>query len=159
MMQAWLGNHQMYAAQTGNTLGDRMEQAFRHVFSAGTRRAVLVGSDLPDLPGKTFTLALSALDTHDAVIGPSSDGGYYLIGFAFQAFTAAVFHGIDWSTGSVYRATLDRLDATGLSFHQLPRWRDIDTFTDLLDLVEILKKHPDRAPETAAYLKQSGMME
>jgi rSAM/selenodomain-associated transferase 1 len=158
MMRAWLGDSQTYSAQTGNTLGDRMEQAFRHVYRAGTRRAVLLGSDLPDLPGKTFTLALSALDTHDAVIGPSSDGGYYLIGFTSRAFTARVFQEIRWSTDAVYQATLDRFAEGNLSIKQLPPWRDIDTLNDLLALIESLKKNPGRAPKTAAYLKQSGMM-
>jgi len=158
MMRAWLGDNQTYAVQTGNTLGERMEQAFRQVFAAGIRRAVLMGSDLPDLPGKTLTLAFSALNTHDAVIGPSSDGGYYLIGFTSQAFTAHVFQGIKWSTDEVYPATLDRFAEGHLSIEQLPPWQDIDTLNDLLTLIKSLKKNPGHSPETAAYLKQSGMM-
>jgi rSAM/selenodomain-associated transferase 1 len=159
MMRTWLGDHQTYAVQTGNTLGDRMAQAFQHVFSAGIRRAVLMGSDLPDLPGKSLTLALSALNTHDAVIGPTLDGGYYLIGFTSQAFTARVFQEIPWSTDAVYKATLDRFAEENRSREKLPSWRDIDTLNDLLILIESLKKNPGHAPKTAAYLKKSGMME
>jgi len=158
MIRTWLGNHQTYAAQTGNTLGERMEQAFQHVFNAGIRRTVLMGSDLPDLPGENLTRALSALDTHDAVIGPSADGGYYLIGFTSRAFTARVFQGIRWSTDTVYQATMERFAEENRSIYELSPWPDIDTMSDLLALMERLKETPSHAPETAAYLKQSGMM-
>jgi len=158
IMRSWLGDDPIYVPQNGDGLGERMGQAFQHVFHAGIHRAVLTGTDLPDLPGEMIAQALSALDDHEAVIGPSKDGGYYLIGFQSGAFTTAAFDGISWSSEAVFQATMNRLGHSGLSVHQLAEWRDIDTHDDLLDLIETLKKQPERAPETAAYLKNLGMM-
>ena len=158
IMRNWLGDDRIYVPQNGDGLGERMGQAFQHVFNAGMKRAILTGTDLPDLPGEMIAQALSALDDHEAVIGPSKDGGYYLIGFQSRAFIPAVFDSIPWSSEAVFQTTMNRLAHSGLSVHQIPEWRDIDTHDNLLDLIESLKKQPERAPETAAYLKHLGMM-
>ena len=77
----WLGNGYIYQPQQGKDLGERMARAFSHAFAHGHRAAVLIGSDLPDLPGDRIEAAFSALARSRAVIGPALDGGYYLIGF------------------------------------------------------------------------------
>ncbi|MDO9263109.1 MAG: TIGR04282 family arsenosugar biosynthesis glycosyltransferase [Desulfosalsimonadaceae bacterium] len=150
----WLGEERAYAPQTGDDLGERMKQAFQQVFSEGIKRAVLVGSDLPDLPAEIAADALTALNQNPAVIGPSKDGGYYLIGFRADAFTPTVFDGVPWSSGRVLQTTLERFAAAGLPVLKVPEWRDIDTPEDLTDLIASLKKHPENAPETFAYLRK-----
>ncbi|MFZ2634475.1 MAG: TIGR04282 family arsenosugar biosynthesis glycosyltransferase [Desulfosalsimonadaceae bacterium] len=155
-IKSWLGEERAYALQTGMDLGERMKQAFQQVFSAGIQRAVLVGSDLPDLPAEIVADALASLHNTPAVIGPSRDGGYYLIGFRADTFTPAVFDGVPWSSNRVLPTTLERFAAAGLPIRQIPEWRDIDTQEDLLDLLASLKKHPENAPETFAYLRKIG---
>ena len=155
-IKSWLGENRAYAPQTGGDLGERMKQAFQQVFSAGIEQAVLVGSDLPDLPGSFITEALAVLNNSPAVIGPSRDGGYYLIGFRANAFMPTVFNNVPWSSDRVLQTTLKRFAAAGLPIRQIPEWRDIDTQEDLLDLLASLKKHPENALETFAYLQKTG---
>ena len=87
---------------------------------------------LPDLPGAVFEAAFAALGHHQAVIGPTLDGGYYLIGFHPQTFLPAVFQTIPWGTTRVLAETLAVFRRHGLSVHQLPVWRDIDDLDDLI---------------------------
>ena len=91
--------------------------------------------DLPDLPGDFIALGLEALDTHDAVLGPSSDGGYYLIGFSKQTFLPEAFDNIAWGTGRVFAHTVKMLKRHHRRIHALPRWHDVDTLEDLKALV------------------------
>ena len=90
----WLGKHYSYVAQVGRDLGQRMKNAFIHSFDEGFEKVVLIGSDIPDLPGSFLHEALEALESSEAVIGPSNDGGYYLIGFSQEAFLPVAFDGI-----------------------------------------------------------------
>ena len=132
----WLGRERCYLAQRGSDVGARMEHAFREAFSRGWTRAVLIGSDIPDLPGHFLREALSSLDGNDVVIGPAEDGGYYLIGFRSDSFLPEVFTGVPWSTDEVCRMTLAALERAVRTVHQLPRWRDVDTVSDLRHLSE-----------------------
>lgn len=127
----WLGHGYDYTPQAGESVGERMENAFRQIFSEGTKKAVLIGSDIPDLPASILAEAFAALDESHAVIGPASDGGYYLIGFRNNTLLPAVFHGIQWSSESVFRSTMDVFEAHGCRTHILPIWNDIDTGNDL----------------------------
>jgi rSAM/selenodomain-associated transferase 1 len=111
-----------------------MKNAFIDVFDEGFSRVVIVGSDIPDLPGKFLSQAFAQLDSNDVVIGPSSDGGYYLIGFCRNSFLAEAFDDITWSTSAVLEQTLARLKSHGLTVHLLPKWHDVDTRADLDDL-------------------------
>ena len=135
-VSAWLGGQRTYKVQTGEDLGSRMEHAFRSAFRSGVKRAVLIGSDLPDLPAETFVRSIEALDRHDAVIGPAADGGYYLIGFRDDGFRPEVFRDIHWSTPAVFDETMAVFSRTGSRVHRLPQWRDVDTIGDLQDLYE-----------------------
>ena len=127
----WLGDEHTLFPQTGDDLGERMKNAFMTVFSQGLRSALLIGSDSPDLPGQIINEALISLKDHDVVVGPSYDGGYYLIGFKADTFLPQVFDGIIWSTPEVFKQTLDVLKKTNPRLHILPKWRDVDTFDDL----------------------------
>jgi glycosyltransferase A (GT-A) superfamily protein (DUF2064 family) len=89
----------------------------------------IVGTDAPGVSRTTASEALSALDTADVVIGPTDDGGYYLI--ALRAPRPGLFAGIEWSTPGVRGQTLARAAAAGLSVHELGQLRDVDTLEDL----------------------------
>ncbi len=127
----WLGRGYVYIPQAGNNLGERMENAFVRSFAEGIEKAILIGSDIPDLTNHIISEAFGSLDTHEAVIGPATDGGYYLIGFQRGTFLPEIFHGITWSTGSVFAETMKVLEEYGYGTHILPEWRDVDTLEDL----------------------------
>jgi rSAM/selenodomain-associated transferase 1 len=127
----WLGKDFVYAPQQGSDIGKRMENAFVQSFSMGFEKAVLIGSDIPDLPISIIDSAFSSLGKNDAVLGPASDGGYYLIGFKKSSFLPHVFHEIPWSTPSVFRETMEIFRLSRYRVHTLPQWNDVDTFDDL----------------------------
>jgi len=131
----WLGKDFSYMPQQGDDLGQRMQNGFINMFDKKYPRVIVIGSDSPDLPGEFIDEAFSSLRTHDVVIGPSFDGGYYLIGFRHDTFLPEAFDGICWSTETVFSETLTVLKNAGLRLHLLPRWKDIDTFNDLEDLI------------------------
>jgi rSAM/selenodomain-associated transferase 1 len=120
-------------AQAGEDLGARMALAFADVFAQGYRRVLVIGTDLPTLPGSAFGEALTLLDAHDLVLGPARDGGYYLIGLRKPA--PELFAGIPWSTDRVLALTQTKAAAAGLKTALLPVRRDVDTLDDLLALI------------------------
>lgn len=128
----WLGPSFSYVPQVGVDLGERLKASFEEAFEEYDR-VIVIGSDSPDLPLSFLQDALKALATHDVVIGPASDGGYYLIGFSRGGFDPSVFDDIDWSTERVFAQTRQRLRGR---VHVLPVWHDVDTLEDLKALVE-----------------------
>ena len=132
----WLGEKYCYIPQIGSDLGQRMKNAFRRTFSEGFNKVVVIGSDSPDLPAEYLELAFGALDTNNVVIGPSSDGGYYLIGFTKDKFLPEVFNRIRWSTEKVFEQTTNTLKNYKLKLYLLPLWHDVDTSADLDELIE-----------------------
>jgi rSAM/selenodomain-associated transferase 1 len=151
-IEQMLGDELDYQVQSGTHLGEKMANGFYAVFEKNYKRAVLVGSDIPNLPETLLIEAMTALSHHDAVIGPSYDGGYYLIGFQATTFTSDVFRGIAWSTDRVYAQTKRKLAARGLDTYILPQWRDVDTYEDLMDLKGALLGSKSSAQTTYAYL-------
>jgi rSAM/selenodomain-associated transferase 1 len=127
-IRTWLTG-ETCVAQEGADLGARMAAAFGHAFAAGASRAVLIGSDAPDLSRVHVATALAALADHDLVLGPSTDGGYYLIGL--QRPWPRLFEGMPWSTPAVLEQTLDRAREMRLYVHRLGVLSDIDTLSDL----------------------------
>jgi len=130
-LKDWLGDHYLYMSQGGENLGEKMKNSFVEAFSMSFKRVVLIGSDIPDLPLEFIEEAFTSLREKDGVIGPSFDGGYYLIGFKNETFSPRVFDGIHWSAGSVFEETLKVLKQEGLTVHTLQPLRDIDTVEDL----------------------------
>lgn len=122
--------------QRGNNIGARMHGAFLDVFAQGFERCVLTGSDSPDLPTVLVNDSFDKLDVADVVIGPSVDGGYYLIGCKRQSLRPSIFHDMRWSTTGVFTEAVKRLSESGLKFAQLPQWSDIDEFDDLRNFYE-----------------------
>lgn len=131
-VREWLGPTIHIQAQTGRSLGEKMSNAFSDVFATGVGRAVLIGSDFPDLDIGIIREAFTVLENKDIAIGPAEDGGYYLMGFQKEVFDGDVFTGIDWGTEHVYQQTMQRIKDAGLSSHVLPIWQDIDVYEDLV---------------------------
>ena len=123
--------HWELAPQSEGDLGQRMQRLLTDGLLAA-QRVVLIGADSPDLPVTIIDEAFAALTTHDLVLGPSADGGYYLIGVARRI--PPVFQGIDWSTPQVWSQTTSRLRDAGIAWHELPPWYDVDDGEGLQDL-------------------------
>jgi uncharacterized protein len=132
-MAAWLGPMSFFPQPEGD-LGQRMAAAFTTAFAEGAKAAILFGTDIPDLGSSFLRQALAALDDVPAVVGPTLDGGYYLIGLTTSCAAQALpllFAEIPWSTTRVLTTTLDRLRQGGLDYTLLPELRDIDSPEDL----------------------------
>jgi rSAM/selenodomain-associated transferase 1 len=117
--------------QRGHSLGERMRHAFQQLFNRGFNNVVLIGSDLPVIPLSFFEGAYASLEESkvDVVLGPSTDGGYYLIGM--NRLISNIFEGIPWSSGDVLNRTIEKLLGAGIKYRLLPLWSDIDTPEDL----------------------------
>lgn len=148
----WLGPERQYQPQEGRDVGERMADAFQQAFSGGISRALLIGSDIPDLPPAVFSEAFRALDGNDAVIGPARDGGYYLVGFRSDTFLPDIFRGIEWSTDTVLTNTLSVFAREGRTVHRLPPWQDVDTIEDLTHLVTRGRRSAFRSSRTMLFL-------
>jgi rSAM/selenodomain-associated transferase 1 len=148
----WLGPGQQYLPQEGRDVGERMANAFRQAFTRGFSRVVLIGSDIPDLPAPLLNEAMAALLTHDSVIGPARDGGYYLIGFRHDTFFPGVFSGIAWSTGTVFCSTMQAFEKAGQQVHELPLRQDVDTIEDLKDLAARSRRSAFSSSRTMSFL-------
>ena len=115
--------------QEGKDLGERMGNAFRYLRKMGHKEIVIIGSDSPNLPAEILHEAFERLKTDGLVIGPSLDGGYYLIGISGKI--PDLFSGIEWGTDKVFEETLKKAKESKLDFSLLPFWYDIDTIKEL----------------------------
>ena len=131
VLKGLLGDVSDMLPQLGEDLGSRMQHAFECAFAAGHDPVLLIGGDCPDLPPAILQAAFAALADHDCVLGPTFDGGYYLIGFRACGFAPLVFDFGDWGAQSVYGETLQRLQTAGIPFAELAAWDDIDTLAEL----------------------------
>ena len=142
--------------QADGGLGERLTKVARDCFERGTTRLIIIGTDSPTLQNRHFDDALAALDSgSEVVLGPSFDGGYYLVGLGGPH--TVIFDDIDWSTPRVLEQTLQRAHSADLLCDLLEFWYDVDTLDDLkrlrTHLFEFLRyRHPEVAPETAAFI-------
>ncbi len=142
--------------QVGDGLGRRMANAFLESFAAGFNAAVIIGTDHPTLPDGFLDLAFDALVAPmQIVIGPSEDGGYYLLGM--NHFFPAVFEDMEYSHSDVLRQTLERIQRTTAEITVLPVWYDVDTPEALDRLRRDLREDPKVAPRTARFLEELSM--
>ena len=142
-------------AQVGNDLGQRLDSVVNHVSQLGFSPFILLGADSPTLPTAFLQQALLVLVSNQADIslGPTDDGGYYLIGL--HRPVPDLFQNIDWSTPAVYRQTAANASALNLRLNTTPCWYDVDTPGDLGRLRhQILSDHEmqQRAPNTYRWL-------
>jgi rSAM/selenodomain-associated transferase 1 len=129
LMQQWLGANLRLRAQSDGDLGARMREAFHEAFQQGCERVVIIGTDCPGITSGTLASAFAALRQSDLVLGPASDGGYYLIGL--RRLIPPLFEGILWGTDSVLRHTLQIAEAADLRYSLLERLDDVDRPEDL----------------------------
>lgn len=143
--------------QQGSSLGEKMENAFRQVLATGTYdRAVLTGTDIPELRADTINDALKKLDSDDIVLGPTADGGYYLIGMKephHEAFDVKLY-----GTGTVYEETAASIRRAGLTAAETDSYHDIDEPSDADALRRRLRDpaaYPDHCTETREFLNEN----
>ena len=129
-MADWLGRGLSYLPQPEGNLGTRLAFALNNSFQKGAHKVIALASDVPDLSAELIIKAFRAFDRKDMVIGPTFDGGYYLIGM--KQPHPEFFQGISWSTNMVYQQTLAAAGRLGISYHSLTTLNDIDTREDLL---------------------------
>jgi uncharacterized protein len=146
------GNAVRVVPQTGEGLAAGLTSVFAYFAATGQRRIIAFNSDSPHLPASVLEKAFEALSTCDVVVGPTHDGGYYLVGA--KANHPGLFNGDGMGTSNALEALLERVRTLGLSVHLADPFFDIDIASDLVRLDAELRLSPPRAPRTAAWLAQ-----
>jgi rSAM/selenodomain-associated transferase 1 len=139
-------------AQSGDGLAAGLTSVFAHFAEASDRRIVAFNSDSPHLPASVLVSAFRALGQSDVVVGPTHDGGYYLVGAT--ASHPGLFAGDGLGTTNAYDGLLGRVRALGLSVSLTDPFYDIDVADDLSRLAGELQSFPERAPRTAQWLME-----
>jgi rSAM/selenodomain-associated transferase 1 len=145
-------NKASVVAQNGEGLAAGLTSVFANFAQGHPRRTIAFNSDSPHLPRSVLQDAFETLDSHDLVVGPTHDGGYYLVGA--KAFHPTIFAGDGMGTRSALEGLLSRARALELSVGFAAPFYDIDVVDDLTRLAEELRLAPARAPRTAAWLKE-----
>jgi len=142
-----LGNSVQVVAQTGNGLAAGLTSVFRHFISAGHQHVIAFNSDSPHLAPSVLENAFEQLAAHDVVIGPTHDGGYYLVGA--KAVHPSLFESDPMGTNTALDRLLERTKTLALSTAFTEPFYDIDVANDLLQLSRELRLAPAKAPRTA----------
>jgi rSAM/selenodomain-associated transferase 1 len=140
--------------QNGQGLAAGLTSVFAHFARHHARRIIAFNSDSPHLPGSVLEEAFETLEEQDLVVGPTYDGGYYLVG-AIASYPT-LFSGDGMGTGNALERLLARARDLELSVGSVDLFYDIDVAEDLLQLAADLQIAPSRAPRTAFWLKQWG---
>ena len=133
MMKQWLGDGIRVISQQGQDLGNIMLNALCNHLRKGSR-ILLIGADCPSLKAEILQKAFTSLESHDLVLGPAHDGGYYLIGVNGDIQHDQIhilFEGIGWGGDQVLAQTLGKAKLLALSHYLLPQLHDIDRPEDL----------------------------
>lgn len=138
--------------QAEGDLGTRQENVLRRAIES-SHSAILIGADCPGLPISFLEEARNALAHYDAVLGPSHDGGYYLIGLRYCP--RGLLAGIPWSQPDTFIQALSKLQDTGMRVAVIDPWFDIDTPEDLATLAKRIFSNEIRAPHTALALRRA----
>jgi uncharacterized protein len=139
-------------AQKGEGLAAGLTSVFRHFTAGGRQRIIAFNSDSPHLPASVLERAFEALAACDVVVGPTHDGGYYLVGA--KTTHTGLFDGDGMGTSNALDTLRERIRALGLSVRLADPFYDIDVASDLVRLDAELRLSPPRAPRTAAWLAQ-----
>jgi len=130
----WIGSWPRIVPQPGGDLGDRLRAALSNAIAGGARSALVVGTDCPAARATHVRAALRSLETHDVVVGPAEDGGYWLLGVTADAAPRALpalFEGIGWGGGHVFSQTMERIRGVRLRVAVADRLADVDRPEDL----------------------------
>jgi len=144
------GDYNNFIQEDGD-LGVKMQKAFQSQFTLGYEKIILIGSDTPHIPKHYFDETFAMLESKEIVIGPSLDGGYYLIAFNKKSFNTDLFKNITWSTDIVLKQTLEK--TTTDKVHLLNILNDIDTQEDLEDFYTQYKDSYFSTSKTINFLK------
>ena len=124
-----LNNNYHSALQESGNLGDKMKAAFRKVFEQGYRKIIIVGTDCLELDAEILNQAFYLLQSHEIVLGPAKDGGYYLLGM--KKLYPRLFENKNWSTSTVLSDTMNDIKTLALNVHLLKELTDVDIYQDL----------------------------
>jgi uncharacterized protein len=147
-----VGNGVTVVAQKGEGLAAALTSVFSHFADGSQRRTIAFNSDSPHLPRLMLEAAFESLAAHDVVVGPTHDGGYYLVGA--KAPHPGLFSGDGMGTGNALERLLSRARQLQLSTGFVEPFYDVDIADDLTRLASELRQNPARAPRTAAWLKE-----
>jgi rSAM/selenodomain-associated transferase 1 len=150
MLEASLPNHLLWVKQQGVDLGERLNSAISYAVDLGFSPVIALGADSPTLPPSYIETAFDALayGKTDVVLGPTTDGGYYLVGL--RKPVPNLFHNIAWSTPHTFHQTAHNIKQLNLRLLEVPQWYDVDTFADLSRLCNELN-----SDQTARWLAQA----
>lgn len=141
-IKKWIKNYNFkYIAQVGNSLGERISNAFDKSFKLGAEKSIVIGTDCVDVTRNLLEKAFTQLnDSVDVVIGPAYDGGYYLLGLKKNC--SDLFKNVEWSTEKVLDQTLSNIRKIGLQYKFLKTLKDIDETEDIDDsLLNIVSQY------------------
>jgi rSAM/selenodomain-associated transferase 1 len=147
-----LGSSVQVVAQQGNGLAAGLTSVFRHFTAAGRRQVIAFNSDSPHLAPSVLDRAFEVLEAHDVVVGPTHDGGYYLVGA--KAAYPSLFEGDGMGTRIALDRLFSRVKALGLTTGCTEPFYDIDVATDLILLARELRLAPAKAPRTAGWFEE-----
>ena len=115
--------------QLEGDLGERISFSFKKAFdNPEVKKVIIIGTDCAEITTSLINEAFVSIETHDFVLGPAVDGGFYLLGM--NKFYPEIFHQIEWSTGTVFSTIVHKMNALNKSIDILPALNDIDTFED-----------------------------
>jgi rSAM/selenodomain-associated transferase 1 len=140
--------------QGDGDLGQRIERVLRRAL-AEADVAIAIGADTPGLPERVIVEALEQLENADAVLGPSEDGGFYLLGL--RRCPSGLLDGLPWSDPTTFAATRARLEERGLAVRTVEPWCDVDRPEDMERLGRSIELGAIHAPETARLLAATGV--
>lgn len=140
------------ATQQGDGLAAGLTSVFRHFTSENARRIIAFNSDSPHLPRRILEQAFEILASKDLVVGPTDDGGYYLVGSKQACPSLFAWEGM--GTSSAFERLLANANALKLAIGMAETFYDVDLYADLTRLARELSQHPERAPETAHWLQE-----
>lgn len=154
LMREWLGTiekpyeiREELIRQVSGGLGERLTTAFADSFKQDASKVIVVGADIPEISTQILGEAFKRLDDMDVVIGPTEDGGYYLLGIKERH--AELFRGVSWSTDSVCETTVRIATGAGLSVGKLCMLRDVDVPQDLPYMDKIFSRSDDNTASSA----------
>lgn len=130
LVNDWFNLPKHTFSQEGENLGEKIKNAIYQFLQKGFHKIIIVGSDIPDLNSSHISRAEELLDDYDFILGPSFDGGYYLLGLTSKNPYEFLLSDIPWSTSQVLNLTVERILEEGYSLQKLKPLRDIDTFED-----------------------------
>lgn len=153
-LRSIMGKSALFIRQRGGDIGSRMQNAIEDVLGLGYDKAVLIGTDIPEIKAETINASLDLLESCDVVMGPTYDGGYYLIGM--RAVHTEAFNVKSYGGSSVFDETVSSLRKAGLSAEKTDTYADLDTAEDLSGFRRRMRIDPGlRKTHTGQFLAET----